>query len=107
MKDIFKTCVAIFLLWVFLLPIGVKALHFHHHEVTWATQTGQHYHPQSEKCEICDFSISVFSPVDQEDLLSEIIFFDSYINLFSSTNISTPERFSFLLRAPPSGIDLF
>jgi hypothetical protein len=106
-KDIFKTSIAVFLLWVFILPIGVKALHFHHHEVTWDTQTGRHFHPQSDKCEICDFSNSVFSPVEQDDHLSEIIFFDSYINLFSSTFISTPQRFSYLLRAPPSGNDLF
>jgi len=101
-KSILKSSIALLFLLAFLLPQVVKALHFHDHEINCTSETGRHFDHQTEKCEICDYSISVFTSSNENGSFSKILVSDNYINLYTSVLISKPTSFSFLLRAPPT-----
>jgi len=104
-KSNLKSSIALLFLLAFLLPQVVKALHFHDHELACTSETGRHFDHQTEKCEICDYSISVFTSSNENGSFSKILVSDNYINLYSSVLISKPTSFSFLLRAPPADND--
>jgi hypothetical protein len=105
MKSILKSSIALLFLLAFLLPQVVKTLHFHDHEVACTSESGCHINHQTEKCEICDYSISVFTSSNENGSFSKILVSDNYINLYTSVLISKPTSFSFLLRAPPADND--
>jgi hypothetical protein len=104
-KSILKSSITLLFLLAFLLPQVVKSLHFHDHEIACTSETGRHFDYQTEKCEICDYSISVFTSTIENGSFSKISVFDNYLNLYSSVLISKPTSFSFQLRAPPADND--
>jgi len=102
MKERFKYVVAFFMLWVFISPTIVKIEH--HHEVFTCDAKGeQHLHQYHQKCEICTFEFPLFEALPNKiSFQIEPVVVDFY-NKHNSPNYFNPAKYSFLLRAPPSG----
>ncbi len=97
----FKHIISLFLLTAFLLPTVIRFDHNHEHYRACTAQNEKHIHLMHEKCGICNFGFSLFTP-DIENLdLQKDNPPDSYNNNYNSLYHSGLSQFSFLLRAPP------
>lgn len=95
-----KNIVFLFLLLVFILPSIVKLEHHHEHFEYKAKNENQN-HLFNEKCAVCNFEFSVFSPDFEKIVLPKKQPVSKYCNNYISVNYSSLPKYSFLLRAPP------
>lgn len=97
----FRKYLAIGLIFALFFPTFLK-LHHHHHPLHCDAKGEFHFHNLQHKCEICDFEFSFFEP-DHFTLIFEPEPFCSVLNILFCHEINVePDRYSFLLRAPPS-----
>ena len=97
----FKSVISIFLLAAFLLPSFIQFDHKHELTRLCTDKSEKHIHVINEKCAICSFEFSLFTPgIENLSLLNNDPS-DTYNNTYNSLFLSGLSRFSFLLRAPP------
>ena len=95
-----RNSISVFLLWALLFPTIVKV--GHHHDVFVCNAKGeQHFHQFHQKCDICSFEFPFFEATPNTVCFKvEQIVIDIY-DKYNPTNPYNPEKYSFLLRAPP------
>ncbi len=85
---------------IFLAPSIVKLGH-HHKEFYCNAKSEKHFHIYHEKCEICQFDLSLFKTENSHQTSKIEIPNDNYSNKYCSVFTFNYSQFSFLLRAPP------
>jgi hypothetical protein len=96
----FKNIASLLLLLVFLFPTTVIMEH-HHEHFECKAKNEKHYHEFHEKCAVCNFDFSVFSPVYKDIISQKNNPLSHYSNNYISLYYSRLSDYSFLLRAPP------
>ena len=100
MKERFNSITSLFLLWIFLNPTIVTIEH-HHEEFSCDAKDEQHLHDYHSKCDICNFEFPLFESFPGNIGLQTEQFVVDFYNKHNSPHHFTPEKYSFLLRAPP------
>ena len=99
-----RKIVSVILLLALMLPAIVKFEHHHEHFLCKA-KNEKHLHEEHEKCAVCSFEFSVFASDASSISFEKEKYPDKYCNNYSSINYSTQSKYSFLLRAPPVGLE--
>jgi hypothetical protein len=94
------------MLWVFILPIAIKSVHFHDQIFICKALTEKNFHEQHKKCLICDYEFSVFSNNFKDNQIQKDIFIDCYYNNYVSVFVPKQYLNSVSLRAPPLNIHI-
>jgi hypothetical protein len=96
----YKNIISLFLASILMAPTVIKLEH-HHEEFTCKAKYLNHFHPSHEKCLICSFEFSVFSP-GKEFPKIEKSYFGKPNNILSPYSLPQgKQKYSSLFRAPP------
>ena len=104
MRRKLKNIISILLLLALMMPAIVKLEH-HHEHFECKAKNEKHLHEEHEKCSVCSFEFSVFASDASCINFEKEKHSDKYCNNYSSINYSTQSKYSFLLRAPPVGLE--
>jgi hypothetical protein len=92
------------MLWVFILPIVIKSVHYHDQIFNCKALIEKHFHNQLEKCLICDYELSFYPKIKNNTYSIKYHIIDLYFNTYTSFPYLKSEYILFSLRAPPSFI---
>jgi len=101
LKIALKNITVWFLLSLFLTPIAVKISHTHEHHFICTAKTEKHFHNYETKCNICDFTISLFNSKSEQNNLEINYCIDFYVNALHTVYYLKQFFNNNLLRAPP------
>ncbi len=101
MKDRIQNRIVWFLLSVFLTPVAIKTIHIHEHHFVCTEKHASNLHKQAEKCDICDFTFSLFTPKSDTICCNIDSFIDCYNNSYISVFFTKSFFLNISLRAPP------